>query len=55
MSLNGRSIRGVLLDITGVLIESSSVHETGLDIPGSVQAVQKLADAGVRFFTNIPD
>ena len=47
MSLNGTKIRGVLLDITGVLMESSSVAETGLDIPGSVDAVQKLVDAGV--------
>ena len=47
MSLNGTKIRGVLLDITGVLMESSSVAETGLDIPGSVDAVQKLVDVGV--------
>ena len=46
MSLNGKPVRGVLLDITGVLMDSSSVRETGLDIPGSVEAVQKLLDAG---------
>jgi hypothetical protein len=46
MSLNGKPVRGVLLDITGVLMESSSVRETGLDIPGSVEAVQKLLEAG---------
>ena len=46
MSFNGKPVRGVLLDITGVLMESSSVEDTKLAIPGSVEAVQKLVDAG---------
>jgi hypothetical protein len=46
MSFNGKRIRGVLLDITGVLMESSSVEDTKLAIPGSVEAVQKLNSAG---------
>jgi ribonucleotide monophosphatase NagD (HAD superfamily) len=36
----------VLLDITGVLLESSSVTDTNLAIEGSVEAVQRLNDAG---------
>ena len=46
MSFNGKPIRGVLLDITGVLMESSSVEDTKLAIPGSVEAVQRLITAG---------
>ena len=46
MSFNGKPVRGVLLDITGVLMESCSVQDTKLAIPGSVEAVQKLIDAG---------
>jgi|APCry1669189472_1035225.scaffolds.fasta_scaffold323653_1 hypothetical protein len=53
MSLNGRKISGVLLDITGVLMESSSVEETGLDIPGSVEAVKKLVEAGLCLFPEL--
>ncbi len=40
MSLNGKVVKGVLLDITGVLIES------GAAIAGSVEAVNKLEQAG---------
>jgi len=48
MTFNGKTIKGVLLDITGVL------QEDGKAIPGSVEAVQKLQNAGlcVRFVTN---
>ena len=51
MSLNGKVINGVLLDITGVLVESSTSGPKA--IPGSVEAVKKLEDAGipVRFVT----
>ncbi len=49
MSFNGKAIRGVLLDITGVLMESSSVEDAKLAIPGSVEAVQKLTTAGSSF------
>ncbi len=53
MSLKGRNIRGVLLDITGVLAESS-VGGDGTAIVGSVEAVKRLKSAGiaVRFVTN---
>lgn len=47
MSLNGRPVKGVLLDITGVLAESSSEGD-GVAIQGSVQAVQKLRDNGKK-------
>ena len=43
--LKGRAVKGVLLDITGVLVESSSTGD-GTAIPGSVDAVRKLKDAG---------
>ena len=48
MSFNGKPVKGVLLDITGVL------QEDGKAIPGSVEAVEKLKNAGidVRFVTN---
>ena len=45
MSLNGTAVKGVLLDITGVLAESSSEGD-GQAVQGSVQAVQKLRDQG---------
>jgi hypothetical protein len=45
MSLNGRKVKGVLLDITGVLAESSSTGD-GTAIQGSVEAVKKLKSAG---------
>eukprot|EP00095_Tigriopus_kingsejongensis_P004449 maker-scaffold168_size293125-snap-gene-0.19 protein:Tk04449 transcript:maker-scaffold168_size293125-snap-gene-0.19-mRNA-1 annotation:"phospholysine phosphohistidine inorganic pyrophosphate phosphatase" len=53
MTLAGKAIKGVLLDITGVLAESS-VEGDGTAIPGSVEAVKKLKDHGipVRFVTN---
>ena len=44
MSLNGRSIKGVLLDITGVLIESSAGSD-GHVIHGSIAAVDILKSA----------
>ena len=42
------NIRAVLLDIAGVL------HEGGVPLPGALEAVQKLRDAGIqlRFVTN---
>lgn len=43
--LKGRAVKGVLLDITGVLVESSATGD-GKAIPGSVEAVRKLKDAG---------
>ncbi|KAG7170549.1 Phospholysine phosphohistidine inorganic pyrophosphate phosphatase-like 2, partial [Homarus americanus] len=45
-------IKGVLLDITGVLYESGEGF--GTVIPGSVEAVERLREAGipVRFVTN---
>ena len=43
--LKGRAVKGVLLDITGVLVESSATGD-GTAIPGSVEAVRKLKDAG---------
>ena len=48
MSFKGKPIQGVLLDITGVLLED------GKAIQGSVEAVQRLKSAGidVRFVTN---
>ena len=48
MSFKGKPIKGVLLDITGVLLED------GKAIQGSVEAVQRLKSAGidVRFVTN---
>ena len=51
MSLNGKVVKGVLLDITGVLVESSTSGPKA--IAGSVEAVKKLEDAGipVRFVT----
>jgi len=53
MSLSGRSVLGVLCDITGVLSESSSEGD-GTAIPGSVDAIKRLFDAGikVKFVTN---
>ena len=45
MSLNGSGVKGVLLDITGVLAESSASGD-GRAIEGSVQAVQRLEAAG---------
>lgn len=52
MSFNGKEIKGVLLDITGVLVESSSSGPRA--IAGSVEAVEALkkADIPVRFVTN---
>ena len=52
MSLNGKDIKGVLLDITGVLVESTSTGSVA--IQGSIEAVKKLSAAGipVRFVTN---
>jgi phospholysine phosphohistidine inorganic pyrophosphate phosphatase len=52
MTFNGRKIKGVLLDITGVLVESSGSGPKA--IPGSVEAVKALQDASiaVRFVTN---
>ena len=53
MSLNGRAVKGVLLDITGVLLESAAVGD-GHAIPGSIEAIEKLNGNGipVRFVTN---
>lgn len=52
MSLKGRQIKGVLLDITGVLVEGTSDGPKA--IKGSVKAVENLLKAGiqVRFVTN---
>ncbi|TRY63027.1 hypothetical protein TCAL_05569 [Tigriopus californicus] len=46
MSFNGKPIKGVLLDITGVLAESSAEGD-GQVIFGSVEAVKKLTDKGL--------
>jgi len=53
MSLNGSSVQGVLCDITGVLAESSSEGD-GTVVTGSVDAIHRLLDAGikVKFVTN---
>jgi len=53
MSLNGSPVQGVLCDITGVLAESSSEGD-GVVVPGSVDAINRLAEAGikVKFVTN---
>lgn len=50
MFLNGKIVKGVLLDITGVLAESSAEGD-GLAVQGSVQAVQKLRDQGKYILT----
>jgi len=52
MNLNGKTIKGVLLDISGVLVESSTTGPKA--IKGSVEAVKALKDANipVRFVTN---
>ncbi|XP_040574161.1 phospholysine phosphohistidine inorganic pyrophosphate phosphatase [Lepeophtheirus salmonis] len=52
-TLKDQGIQGVLLDITGVLIESSSDGQ-GKVIPGSVEAIQLLRKENVpfRFLTN---
>lgn len=52
MSFNGKPIKGVLLDITGVLAESSAEGD-GKAIPGSVEAVKKLASKGEMDCTSI--
>ena len=44
MSFNGKVIKAVLLDITGVLTESTS--DGSRPIQGSVEAVQRIVDAG---------
>ena len=41
----GKAVKGVLLDITGVLVESSAVGD-GRAIQGSVDAVKRLDAAG---------
>merc|ERR1712183_960406 len=53
MSLNGLPVEGVLCDITGVLAESSSDGD-GVVVPGSIDAIKRLGDAGikVKFVTN---
>ena len=45
-------MNGILLDITGVLVESSTSGPKAIE--GSVEAVNKLNEAGikVRFVTN---
>ena len=52
MSFNGSRVKGVLLDITGVLVEGTSDGPKA--IKGSVEAVSRLEAAGVqvRFVTN---
>ena len=44
MSFNGKAIKAVLLDITGVLTESTS--DGSRPIEGSVDAVKRIVDAG---------
>lgn len=53
MAFLGAPVKGVLLDVTGVLAESATSGD-GTAIPGSVEAVEKLEAAGiaVRFVTN---
>ena len=52
-NLKGVPVQGVLCDISGVLSESSSEGD-GVAIPGSVEAVNRLREAGVKikFVTN---
>jgi len=52
-TLKGAPVNGVLCDISGVLSESSSEGD-GVAIPGSVEAVNRLREAGVKikFVTN---
>jgi len=52
MTFNGKTIKGVLLDISGVLTESTT--EGSEAINGSVDAVNKIQDSGiqVRLVTN---
>ncbi len=45
-TLKDRTIKGVLLDITGVLVESSAQGD-GTPVPGSIEAVQALRDGGM--------
>lgn len=53
MELLDKPVKGVLLDVTGVLAESCTTGD-GTAIPGSVEAVASLEAAGiaVRFVTN---
>ena len=46
MTFNGRKIKGVLCDITGVLTESVS-RGGSQAITGSVEALQRLKAAGI--------
>ena len=48
MSFNGKVITAVLLDITGVLTESTS--DGSRPIEGSVDAVKRIQDAGKLHF-----
>ena len=45
MTFNGKTVKGVLLDITGVLVESSAVGD-GIAIQGSIEAIKRLNSAG---------
>jgi len=51
--LGGRAVKGLLCDITGVLRESCTGGD-GIPIPGSIEAITKLIDAGIniKFVTN---
>jgi len=53
MSLRGSPVKGILCDITGVLAESSASGD-GQEVPGSVDALQRLSNAGipVKLITN---
>ena len=52
-TLGGCEVQGVLCDISGVLAESSAAGD-GVAVPGSVEAIARLAQAGikVKFVTN---
>jgi len=45
--LRGVQVNGVLCDITGVLVESSSTGD-GTEVPGSANALERLREAGVK-------
>lgn len=52
MSFNNKAIRGVLLDITGVLVESSASGD-GVAIQGSIRAIERMKEAGKENITII--
>jgi len=45
--LEGMPVKGLLCDITGVLVESSSTGD-GTEVPGSANALDRLREAGIK-------